>query len=100
MAVRTLLYAYWKENNSMWDYFLLHDFMAIVLDFYPEDWKKIVPRDNAIPHVLLLRLFEPYDEQLWQAVKAQTPFHKLSYKFEKEQTKITGTYYEALFKKS
>ena len=27
-------------------------------------------------------------------MKAQTPFHKLSYKFTEEQSKLEGTYYK------
>lgn len=98
MATRDLCYEYWKKNDSMWDYFLLHDFMSIVLEKYEDDWRKVVPRDNATPHILLLRLFDEYDEEMWNAIKEQTPFHKLSYKFEKNQTKLTGTYYSMLLK--
>lgn len=97
-AVQYLLYEYWKENSSMADYFLLHDLMAIVLDRYEDEWKKVVPVDNAMPHVLLLRLFDDYDESLWRAVKEQTPFHKLSYKFKEEQTDIPKTFYKELLR--
>ena len=97
IATRELCYSYWKENNSMWDYFLLHDFMAIVLDYYPDDWKKVIPRDNATPHILLLRLFDQYDEKMWRAIKEQTPFHKLSYKFSDNDALLPSTYYSILF---
>lgn len=97
MATRYLCYEYWKKNKKMMNYFLLHDFMAIVLDFYPEDWKKVVPHDNATLYILLLRLFDQYDEQMWNAVKAQSPFHMLTYKFKEEQTKLQNTNYSKLF---
>jgi hypothetical protein len=97
-AARYLCYEYWNENKDLIDYFLLHDFLSIILDRYPESWKKIVPRDNATPHILLLRLFEEYDEDIWNAVKAQTPFHKLTYKFTEEQEQLEGTYYKAVLK--
>lgn len=97
MATRKLCYEYWKGNSKMDDYYLLHDFLSIVLDKYEDDWKGVIPVDNATPHILLLRLFSRYDERLWQAVKAQTPFHKLSYKFKAGQTEILGTYYKKLF---
>jgi hypothetical protein len=97
MAVRFLCYEYWKENNTLIDYFLLHDFMSIVQEFYQEETKSIIPRDNATPHILLLRLFEPYDKDTWQYIKAQTPFHKLTYKFTEEESNIKGTYYDVLF---
>lgn len=94
MAVRELCYEYWKEHNSLIEYFLLHDFIAIVLEFYPKEWLNIVPRDNATPHILSLRLFEQYDEDVWNIIKQQTPFHKLSYKFIDEQAQKEGTYYK------
>lgn len=97
MATRELCYEYWKKNDSMWDYFLLHDFMSIVLEKYEDDWKRIIPRDNATPHILLLRLFDQYDEEMWNAIKGQTPFHKLSYKLS-EKDKGEKTYYYELFK--
>ena len=97
MAARTLCYEYWKQNNRMDDYFLLHDFISIVLDKYVEEWKSIIPRDNATPHILLLRLFEQYDERVWASIKTQTPFHKLTYKFEDDRTKNKGTFYDVLF---
>ena len=97
MATRELCYEYWKTNNSMADYFLLHDFVSIVLDKHQDEWKAVVPRDNAAPHILLLRLFDQYDERMWNAIKEQTPFHKLTYKFSEEETKNKDTLYKVLF---
>ena len=96
MAVRELCYEYWKNNNSMWDYYLLHDFMSIVLDKYEDEWGKVVPRDNATPHILLLRLFDKYDDNMWQAIREQTPVHKLSYKFDISKFNLEDTYYKEL----
>ena len=94
IAARELLYEYWKENDYIANYFLLHDFISIILEFYPDEWKKIVPRDNSTPHILLLRLFEHYDEDMWKAIKEQTPFHKLTYKFRDEDANMENTYYQ------
>lgn len=97
LATRALCYEYWKINNRMIDYFLLHDFISIVSDFYSEDWLNIVPRDNSTPHILLLRLFDKYDEKIWKAVTEQTPFHKLSYKFLSQQDcQQEGTFYKKI----
>ena len=93
MATRELCYEYWKDNNSMWDY-LFHDFMSIVLEKYSIDLGKIIPRDNATPHILLLRLFDFYDEKMWNAIKEQTQFHKLTYKFSENDKEKKGTYYK------
>ena len=93
---RALLYEYWRKNNEVEDYFIFHDFFEMAIDAYPEEWSKVVPCSNAAPHILLLRLFEPYSDEVWEAVKAMTPFHKLTYKFEAEKTQIPGTYYKVL----
>ena len=93
---RALLYEYWKKNTKMADYFLFHDFFEMAIEAYPEEWKKVIPCSNAAPHIILLRLFEPCDEQVWDAVKGMTPFHKLSYKFDDEKARIPGTYYKKL----
>lgn len=97
MATRYLCYEYWKTNESLVDYFLLHDFLSIVMDYYPEEVSAIIPKDNATPHVLLLRLFSLYDERMWNAITQQTPFHKLTYKFTEEQASLPDTYYDVLF---
>lgn len=99
MATRELCYEYWKDNDTMWDYFLLHDFLSIVLEYYPDDWKRIIPRDNATPHMLLLRLFDKYDEDTWNAIKSQTPFHKLTYKFSTNDITIPDSFLNQIINK-
>lgn len=95
MATRELCYQYWKRNNSMVDYFLLHQFMSIVLDYYKDDWNKVIPKDNAAPHILLLRIMDKYDDEMWECIKSQSHFHKLSYKVN-ESTNIGNSYYNKL----
>lgn len=97
-ATKMLCFEYWKKNNSLVDYFLLHDFFSIVLDYYPEEWNRVIPRDNSTPHELLLRLFEKYDPQMWDAIVEQTPFHKLTYKFSEENKQQKNTFYQHLMK--
>ena len=92
---RDLLYEYWKCNNRLCDYFLLHDFMQLAIEKYPEEWKKVVPYSNAMPHVLLLDFFELYDKERLDAMLGLTPIHKLSYKFTQEQMEMDGTYYKS-----
>ncbi len=94
---RALLYRYWEKNSKMVDYFLLHDFFQLATEAFPKEWAKVIPFSNAMPHILLLRLFEPYCEQTWKAVQSMTPFHKLTYKFKEDDTQKDGTYYKQLF---
>ena len=48
--------------------------------------------------MLLLRLFDEYDEDIWNAIKEQTPFHKLTYKFDAKLLYGEGRYYDVLLK--
>lgn len=96
LLTKALLYRYWEKKNVLVDYFLLHDFFQLALEAYPEHWAKVIPMSSATPHILLLRLFEEYDSELWQQTKAMTCFHKLTYKFEPEQALRDGTYYSAI----
>lgn len=96
LATRELLYAYWRKHNHLIDYFLLHLFMMMVKDYYPDEWKHIFPYPNSLPHILLLRMFESYDEDLWNNLKAICPFHKLSYKRTQEEFTREGTYYKCI----
>lgn len=93
---RALLYKYWERHKELVDYFLLHDFFQLAIEAYPELWQVVVPFSSSTPHILLLRLFDAYDEVLYQSICAQTPFHKLSYKFAPEQASLPGTYYQHL----
>ena len=97
LLTRHLLYTYWKKNKKLTDYFLLHDCFQLAIEAYPQQWNKVIPFPNSTPHILLLRLFEPYDRETWEQVKEMTPFHKLTYKFTEEQTQLEGTYYSRLF---
>lgn len=96
MATQAMLYYYWRMKNCLDDYFLLHQIMSIVMDYYPEESKKIPPFCNSIPHILLLHLFDPYNEQYWNDLKQITSFHKLSYKLDKEDLAKKGTYYDII----
>ena len=98
LLTRHLLYRYWAKHKAMVDYFLLHDFFQLSLEAFPAEWAKVVPFCNSTPHILLLRLFESYDAAMYQAICAQTPFHKLSYKFEDRQTASDGTYYHRILR--
>ena len=94
VLTQKLLYEYWHKNNKLIDYFIFHDFFQIAIECYPEEWKKVVPFSNSVPHILLLRLFEEYDENIWRGVKEMTPFHKLTYKYTSEQAAKKNTYYK------
>lgn len=92
----SLLYDYWKNHNQLVDYFIFHDFCELAIDAYPEEWSRVVPFSNSTSHILLLRLFYQYDDDMWDNIKEMVPFHKLSYKFDETQYHKKGTYYDAI----
>ena len=96
LAQRHLLREYWKNNNKVIDYFFFHHFMSLIADYYSDDWKKIIQIPNSAPHILLLMLFDDYNEEKWNALGQFCPIQKLSYKFEEEKMKKEGTYYSKL----
>lgn len=94
MAVRELLWEYWKKEDRLIDYFLVHHFIMMALEYYKEDWQKMVQYPNSMPHILLLMLFEPFNQEKWDAVTSVCPFHKLTYKSTAEELAKEGTYYK------
>ncbi len=95
-----LLYEYWKHNNYLIDYFLIHDMFQLAIETYPNEWNKVIPYSNAVPHMFLLRFFDKYDDKMWQAIKAQCPVHKLSYKFSKKQKNLKNTFYKKIIEQA
>lgn len=100
LLTRALLHEYWRTHNYAVEYFILHDFMQMALEAYPQVWNKVVPFSSSTPHILLLRLFETYNGDVWEGIKAQTSIHKLTYKFAPEEAQRTGTYYDIIVKQT
>ena len=96
IEVRDCLFEYWKRNNKLTDYFIFHRFFEIVSERHAESVGKIPFYSNSLPHILLLHLFDKYDEDFWKDLNSQTSIHKLSYKLDTAKMKMSGTYYDKL----
>lgn len=94
LAQQALLRAYWKKYDKAIDYFFFHHFLTMVSEFYSDEWKGIIQFPNSFPHVLLLMLFDKYDEKKIEALKESCPFQKLSYKFDEKDMDKEGTFYK------
>ena len=97
LLTQKLLYEYWKTHDRLVDYFLLHDFLQLSIETFPKEWARVMPFSSSLPHILLLRLFDEYDETVWCEVRKMTPVHKLTYKFDQDSTNKENTYYKHLF---
>ena len=96
LLTRELLYNYWKTHDYAVEYFIFHDFFQMSIEVYPDEWQKVVPFSNSTPQILLLRLFDQYNKEIWDALKEQVSFHKLSFKYEEEKFRRKGTYYDEI----
>lgn len=97
LLTRALLHEYWKHNNKAIDYFIIHDMFQLAIETYPEEWKKVIPFSNSTPHILLLRLYEQFNEYDYKQIIDMTPFHKLTHRIDENKAKIKNTYYKKIF---
>lgn len=99
LAVRTLLEEYWKKENGIINYYMMHLFVRIAFDYYSDDWKKMPKFSNINSHMLTYEIFDKYDEKRLEQIKALSPVQKLSNKFEFTEN-IENTFYDVLIKKA
>lgn len=95
---RELLYEYWKHYNRNVAYFLLHLFLTMALDFYKEEYKKMPIVSQVDAHVLATYIFDEYNQKKYEILCQQTGIHKLSTRFDAEEMKKTGTFYDVVIR--
>lgn len=82
--LKILFEEYFKNENSVIDYFLYHYLFTILVQ-EDEECNKIynnIPTlTNTTPHLLQYRLFDDYDEKFFGELKTFCSIHKLTYKF-------------------
>ena len=98
LAQRHLMREYWKQYNRAIDYFFFHHLMSVVANFYAEEWKKIIQLPNSAPHILLLMLYEKFNQEKWDALNKLCPIQKLTYKLDIDKCARKGTYYAVICK--
>lgn len=82
LLTKYLLFDYWQHYNILVDYFLMFDFFEMAISVYNSEWRQVIPFSRCASCLLQPRLFDQYDDSLWCGITKQTPFHKLTYKFE------------------
>ena len=96
--VLELLSAYWKRENTLWDYYLFHLFFYLVIAKNSQgiEVQKVIPYlPNVDAHTLQFSLFNEYDEQIWRQTTSRSPIHKLTWKFNhNEPLDKCGTNYD------
>ena len=93
-----LLYAYWKKESIVHDYFFYHIFFYLLLTRNEQGIaaKKTIPYiSNVDAHTLRAYLFDDFEETQWQILIQRSPIHKLSWKFiPGDPLDKKGTYYD------
>lgn len=83
--VRDLLFSYWKTNNRLIDYFLLHHFLIIVSEEMDHYLDNIYPLDNSMPHYpMLLMKQKVLSENDFNLFLTTYKVMKFTYKVENE----------------
>lgn len=91
-CVRDLLYAYWKKENKLKEYFLWHLFVTMTAEKYTEDFEKINYILDDVPLHLGRNMFKKFDGEYWETLKRMTSVHKLTYKREIPED-VSDSYY-------
>lgn len=82
LETQNLLFEYWKRNNHLKHYFLLHIFFRMVTDKYPEEWEKVPYYNQIDQHILQMEFNKKFDKKRFEQIKNITPVHKLTNKLE------------------
>lgn len=98
-AILKLIYAYWKKENHLREYFLWHLFATIVGYKYPQAVEKIYRFSDANAEILRDVYFRPFDKEYWERLKEITPIHKLTYKLDEIPENVEGTFYDYVVNK-
>lgn len=93
MAVRDMLYAYWKDYDCTIDYYMFHLFFEIVAREYPEQ-VGAMPYGSSKRSIALMRHWnEPFKQEQWDWLVSKVAFHKLSFRPAQEIIKDNNNFY-------
>lgn len=81
-TLRDSLFSYWRKNNKLQDYYLYHDFVALLANSnrYHDMWEKMPYVSNVPPHVLQKELLKPYKKKQFEEIIRLSSIQKLTYK--------------------
>ena len=80
---RDLLFEYWREHNSLNDYYLFHLCLTLAINenaLLKELFNRMPYFNNAAPHSLQFNLQAEFDKEQYDCITQQSSIHKLTYK--------------------
>lgn len=78
-----LLFEYWKRENYLRQYFLLHIFFRMVTEKYPDMWNNVPYYNHIDQHILAQEMGKTFNKKRFDEIKAISSVHKLTNKTEK-----------------
>jgi hypothetical protein len=98
--VKTLCCTYWKNENKLASYSLIHLFFTMAVNSSDETkalWKAVPYFDDVNCKILQKELFDMFNPIRLAQIKQLSVIQKLSYKFPQEFFDKEGTFYKTLF---
>ena len=92
-----LLYEYWKKNNKLYNYFLLHLFIKMACDKYKDDYNKVLFISNRAPHLLQKKLRNKFNKTLYNNILEKASVHKLTIHLKDDEFKNNTFYSHIIF---
>ncbi len=84
---KAMLYSYWEQYDETLHYFLFHSLFTIGCLNNKEEWLLVPAYSRTVPHVLQMELNNVYTISRWNQICRMTNIHKLTYKFQRPDTK-------------
>lgn len=82
VALRDMLYAYWRDYDCVLNYYIFHRLLHMIVNVFPDVVKKM-PVGLSITAIWLgNHLNDPYDEEKWNRLTNTCCFHKMNYRTE------------------
>ena len=78
-TTRDLLYEYWRNNNSLYNYFIFHFFFKMACEIYIQDLNNIQYISNVQPHILQSKLREKFSQEQFNKIINNVTVHKLTF---------------------
>jgi hypothetical protein len=101
LQMKSLLYEYWKKEERLITYSFFHLFWTMTVCFNETNraiWENVPYFDDVNCKILEMEWFKPFSQERFEQIKSISPIHKLTYKFDKENTNKVGTFYQHIIR--
>lgn len=87
-----ILLNFWHTQNRITHYFFFQIMFDVLMQKYADYYQEFLNIDDTLPHLLVAKLEQPFNQDEYDKMIARCQIHKLTYR----QNCPTGSYYEYL----